>query len=172
MENREWFKDTNWEIWIKCYRCDNSKPAEEFNNNSLFFLWKDIYCRKCRSEIRKEYRWRYSKYQRKYQKKYRRKNKEKIKWLTESWQKNILSKEWWDPLKMHNAANNFIRKLGLRPELCPICWKKWKICFHHTDYSSDSHWATWVFCCNSCHKMIHSWEIECPKPIDLNDLQI
>jgi hypothetical protein len=32
-------------------------------------------------------------------------------------------------------------------------------------------WSVVVFCCKFCHKNIHEWNIECPRPINLLDME-
>lgn len=71
-------------------------------------------------------------------------------------------KMWYS--KLHHSTNNYIDKNKLRPSKCSICWGWGKIVAHHP---SNNIWNEIVFCCYSCHKLIHNWKIECPKPINL-----
>ena len=60
---------------------------------------------------------------------------------------------WW----IHDKTCRVIKKLWIRPKECPICNYKWLVISHHPDYNK---WNEIVFCCNSCHKLIHNWEID------------
>ena len=86
------------------------------------------------------------------------KNKEIIYTRT----KNNIKEKWY--CYLHNKTNFFIKKYNLRPNVCSICRSKEYIYAHHID---NNIWNKIVFCCKSCHQRIHSWAIECPKPIDL-----
>lgn len=60
----------------------------------------------------------------------------------------------------HSRADKLINKLWIRPDICPICWREWKIMAHHPDIDKRNEI---VFCCQICHKAIHNWEIQCPE---------
>ena len=60
----------------------------------------------------------------------------------------------------HTRTDNAINRLWIRPKECPICWREWMIIAHHPDINI---WNEIVFCCQICHKKIHSLEIECPE---------
>ena len=65
---------------------------------------------------------------------------------------------------MHIKTPRLIKKLWIRPKVCPICWEERRIEAHHPD---NNVWYEIVFCCTQCHQRIHNWWIECPKPINL-----
>jgi len=70
---------------------------------------------------------------------------------------------WYKRLHWH--TQRFIKKNGLRPNKCSICWKESKrIIAHHPNYDKRNEV---VFVCQWCHHDIHLWYIECPEPIDL-----
>lgn len=102
-------------------------------------------------------RWRENnkEYYQEYKKKHREKNREKNK---------IYETERYN--KVHRKTTRFIKKYNLRPNECSICGKEWKIIAHHIDYSK---WYEVVFCCLSCHRFIHLWNIEC-SPVNLIEL--
>lgn len=53
----------------------------------------------------------------------------------------------------------------IRPTICQICKKPHKIIQgHHTDYNKP---LQVIFCCPSCHKLIHSRSIECIEDIEV-----
>lgn len=102
-------------------------------------------------KIRKE---RHNQYTREYYKTHKEEVKVRIR--------NNVKKKWYSYL--HSKTCDFIKKNNLRPNICSICWSHEYIYAHHID---NNIWNKVVFCCKSCHQRIHSWAIECPKPIDL-----
>lgn len=187
--------DELW-ISSRCKLCDKKYHHERYlknkekildATNKYYHSHKESYL-----ENYKNKRWRRLEYAKKYREEhldkimeYREKNKERLA------QKNI---EWWvykrrrekyysthkdqylqrkrerkkemgyEPI--HTKTSKFIRKLWIRPKLCPICWTTWKVEAHHPDYNK---WYEVVFCCTKCHQRIHNWWFECPKPIDLHE---
>lgn len=114
-------------------------------------------------------------------KKYREEHREKIKLLNKIWHENHkdYSREYdrkWhgkhriEHRKMmgywavHQRTQKLIKKLWIRPSNCPICWCEWKIEAHHPDYNNRNEV---VFCCISCHQLIHHGVIPTPQPIVL-----
>ena len=67
----------------------------------------------------------------------------------------------------YNKTGNLIRKLWIRPKVCPICWSNKRIISHHPDYNK---WYEIIFCCDKCHRNIHTWHLECPPIINLLDI--
>ena len=66
------------------------------------------------------------------------------------------NKEMWY-VNIQRRTRYLINKLGIRPKQCPICWYKTdKVVAHHPSY--DKQYEI-VFCCNSCHRLIHLWEL-------------
>lgn len=98
----------------------------------------------------------------KHYKEYIRKNRKHINEM-----ERIRDKKEWYRIA-HKEAWELIRKLWIRPEKCPICYNNWPIYAHHPDYTKPTEI---VFCCQSCHQLIHSWHKECPKPINLLDYE-
>lgn len=108
--------------------------------------------RRYRSEHEDLVKKRRSNYSKRYKKEINEKNKErgKIKWYT----------------KPHRDVWRLLRKLSIRPNICPICMREKNVYAHHPDYSKP---YEIVFCCQSCHANIHKGLIECPSAINLLD---
>lgn len=68
---------------------------------------------------------------------------------------------------VHSKTTRYIARKKLRPKKCSICWIEEVIIAHHTDYNKR---FNVVFCCNVCHKAIHSWKIKCIDPVNLLEL--
>ena len=66
------------------------------------------------------------------------------------------NKEMWY-VNIQRRTRYLIDKLWIRPKECSICWYALsKIVAHHPDYNKP---YEVVFCCNSCHRLIHLWEL-------------
>lgn len=162
--------------WKKDWYCNKCKLCRNKNNVEYMRTHKDV--RQRRTNANREH---LQKYQKEYRvinqdilrekrnqyylsnkdgiiKKYRTENAETISIKA----KKRMEEKWYN--KLHHDAGHYIDKHKLRPSICGICWHSWKIAAHHPN---DKIWNEVVFCCYSCHKLIHSWKIECPKPIDL-----
>lgn len=66
--------------------------------------------------------------------------------------------------KLHRVTEDFINTNIIKPKKCSICNKERRIIAHHPNNDIRNEI---VFCCDRCHRLIHSWYLECPKPIDL-----
>ena len=142
-----------------CKVCKLDK--EDIKENWYFNKWKRFWlkCKACTLE------WRKSEHERVMARKrdmerYRN-NPERRKYLYLMWNKRRKLK-WYNPI--HLKAEKKITKLNLRPDVCPICWYKWRIIAHHPDYTKP---YDVVFCCQICHDKIHKNKIKCPKPITI-----
>lgn len=177
----------DWVQYIQCTRCLEVKSIDMFCKAKRWLFWKREKCKECEKKYREEHRDRITEYLRNYyhsnieenQKKhaeYREKNRERIREREREHYREIFEevKEkrreerfWekrWD-IKARQKSKRLIRKLWIRPDKCGICWwSEFRIEAHHPDYSK---WNEIVFCCKSCHLLIHSWKIKCPKTIDL-----
>ena len=78
---------------------------------------------------------------------------------------------WFNRVWFHSKTLRFVTKYWLKPTQCPICWWDGKIQIHHPSYNTFDNRKDVVFCCARCHQRIHSWLIECPKPINLLTLK-
>lgn len=108
----------------------------------------------------REYRKNNREYYKKYMEQYRNKNKDELRGKRV---KRDLERGYVD---IHNITSKKVRKLWIRPSVCPICSKEKRIYTHHPNYEK---WYEVVFCCQSCHLKIHSWVIKCLQPINLLD---
>lgn len=109
-------------------------------------------------EQQREYREANREYYNAYMEEYRNNNKDELKAKRIERDNN----KWY--VSIHNKTNKLIRKLWIKPTICPICWEKHRIYSHHPNYDK---WNEIVFCCQSCHQLIHSGRIECPEIIDI-----
>lgn len=123
-----------------------------------------------------------------WQKIYREKNKEKIReYKRNNWARNKLKRkerlrknqdEIQKKVKERNSRMGYagthsrlarlVKKLWIRPSVCSICNYEWQIVAHHPDYSKE---YEVVFCCQSCHQLIHLWKIVVSKEkkVDLKE---
>lgn len=178
----------DWVQYVECTTCREVKCLDDFTKAKRWLFGKRAICKECekkyrewRSEINKEYfkNYYYNNYELsiKQHSEYRKKNRDKIRERErEYYHKNkdgIMKK--WDEFynisenianeKARQKSKRIINKLWIRPNKCPICWKdEFRIEAHHPDYNK---WNEIVFCCKSCHLLIHSWRIKCPDIIDL-----
>lgn len=160
-------------FWLQpwCKACNRIKRVKFYweNKERLTILNKE-YCKNNREKLSKRTR----EYCRKNRDKvnqrmreYRKNNRDKIKEYTKWYIKNRSEEIWFSWRWFHNKATLFVKKYWLRPDICPICREKKEVVIHHPSYHSYEDWSKIVFCCARCHNMIHTWEINCPTPIDL-----
>lgn len=115
-------------------------------------------------------------------KKYRAENREKVREMQRNWREK--NKDYWKNydkngygkyryehrVKMgywaaQQRTQRLINRLWIRPSTCSICGNGWKIEAHHPDYNKRNEI---IFCCVSCHQLIHNGIIPQPKPIILD----
>ena len=149
-----WNKYKNSKTWF-IYRCKECmKPINKEANRKAYY--KDVEKTRNRAKI------------------YRELNKEKIRdkrrlnrekenikrrerMAEISAKSNAHNKEMWY-VNIQRRTRYLINKLGIRPKQCTICWYKTdKVVAHHIDYSKP---YEIVFCCSSCHRLIHLWELQ------------
>lgn len=130
------------------HKDDVLKKSKEWRDNN-----KQHFLEKCR-----EYRDNNKEFYKDYMEEYRNEHKDELR----EKRVNRDLEKWY--ISIHNKTNNLIRKLKIKPNICPICNKEKRVYSHHPNYDK---WNEVVFCCQSCHWMIHSWAIKCPKPINL-----
>ena len=58
---------------------------------------------------------------------------------------------------IHQRTARLVKKLWIRPDYCQICWHKGAVVSHHPTYDKP---YEIVFCCPSCHTLIHQWKLE------------
>ena len=172
-----------WEVlYLKCSQCWEWLTIDEYHKDKSKKFWVRNECKNCNHKRASEYyRLNKDKIIRKvnkwtdenkdsvdgYKKKYRDTHKDEVSKCLKSNRENHTSELWFNRDTFHQRAIKFIRKNNLRPTECPICWSNKNIVSHHPSYDSYDKWSSVVFCCQSCHKLIHKWEIECPSPVDL-----
>lgn len=166
--NREYKYE--WDIlYLKCTKCWKWLTIDGYPRDKDRKFWVRSDCMECHRLKRKKYHreWYYNNRDRAndYARKYHIDNRDAIK---DKEKDRILAKDlWFDRYSFHNKARYFIRKNKLKPKLCPICWAERNIEIHHPSYKWFDDWSMVVFCCKYCHRNIHTWDIECPKPINL-----
>lgn len=183
-----------WDIlYLKCTKCWTWKTIEWFFKKSWRPFGVRTECKECEkkyvqknrdrvSENQKSWRENHKEWILEYKDKYRKSNKDKMKEYRKEYyelnKESILndsrdyksnrSKElWFNWVEFHEKARRYSIRHWLKPSECPICWSNDRIDIHHPSYDSFDKWSSVVFCCRSCHQRIHSWIIECPKPINL-----
>lgn len=67
-------------------------------------------------------------------------------------ERNINKQYEW----IHRRTAWLIHNKLIRPTKCTVCGYEWQIVAHHPDYSKEKEV---VFCCQSCHRLIHLWKI-------------
>ena len=175
----------DWIQYVQCTKCMEVKSIDMFCKAKRWLFWKKETCKDCDKKYREEHREHIINYLRNYynndkenqQKKhaeYREKKRAKIKeWERQYYNlhredararvKRRNEETWYEPIRQ--KSKRLISKLWIRPNVCPLCWnEKFRIEAHHPDYNK---WNEIVFCCKSCHLLIHSWKIKCPETIDL-----
>ena len=158
--------EINWKVFVRCNKCLTIKELclENWYPNKKAKLWFHYPCKECIKA-----------HQRTEEVRAKRRVSDKIRYQTNPKRhaecnmrvkKALQRNQELNPLWRlnHTRADKLIERLWIRPDTCPICWREWKIMAHHPD---DNLWNEFVFCCQICHKKIHSWEIECPEKIVL-----
>lgn len=153
-----------------------------FNKDKRWLLGTTSDCKECRRNYRLEHREHITSYLKNYyhsnreialikHAEYREKNRERIRKREKEYYREhaieISQKSVTEELKFHESmrqkSKRLISRLWIRPKTCPICSKnEFRIEAHHPDYNK---WNEIVFCCKSCHLLIHSWRIPCPDAI-------
>lgn len=87
-----------------------------------------------------------------------------------NYEKGKSKKLWFSWKTFHDKANWYSDYRGLNPHQCQICWIDSKCHLHHPSYSSFDKRKEVVFLCPKCHKNVHEWNLDCPKPVDLIQL--
>ena len=132
-----------WDIlYLKCSKCWEYKTIDCFSKDKRLKFWVRNQCKECRKKECREYH---------------TKNKEKIAKRSKEHNKKMSDKIWTERDKLHKKTRDIINKLWARPNKCPICWGWGEIIAHHPDYNKI---YEVVFCCKSCHNLIHNWTIE------------
>lgn len=158
-------------LFIKCNVCWEWLKKEDYPKDKDKLFWVRSNCKKCQKVKMKAYHEKWyednKEKQRKNFRNYHESNKDRI--LERNKNKVLEHTEsiWFDRYKFHDTAKRYVRVHNLRPKQCTICWEFGNIEMHHPSYKSFEEWSKVVFCCKKCHRNIHNWYLECPKPIDL-----
>lgn len=166
------------ELFLKCTSCGKWKTADSYRRWKNYKFWLASRCKDCQWEFHREryqknrdeisaqhkqYYWSNKEKISEHKSEYYRNNTEQIKEKNMEITKNL----WFNRHTFHVKTEKYVKQNWLKPEACSICWATGTIDIHHPSYSSYTDWSKVVFCCRSCHKRIHSWDIECPEPQNL-----
>ena len=176
------WKSKYWYMWLKseCKDCAKKRTQEyRIKNHDKYKESNKIYYSKNKEKIQNRARkWEeeHKEEYKKYKENYREKNKDRRNEYNRAYIKEYQKRDyvkanikehaiemWYKPI--HRKTNYLIKKLWIRPSVCPLCWKSWKIISHHPDYNK---WNEIVFCCISCHAYIHNWKIKDFKTVKLS----
>ena len=154
----------------RCKECSRIKKAEDYikNHEKNLERWKKYY-QKNKEIIDKKHKEAAKLHPERAQNTYNRR-KGKIMTQHEEHKKELSKQLGFNWQQFHIKAWKYAKKYNLYPEYCPFCWSKWKIEFHHPSYETFEKWKEWVFACTSCHKKLHSWELQYEELIDLIQL--
>lgn len=170
-------------LYIKCSWCGEVKASELFNKNKRKKFWIDSYCKECHNkkpqakpsiEKVREYQRRYREkdYDRYIEKKRAQREKAKMekRWYKKKYEQKKTADMGFSTHTFHQKAVNYIKENNLRPNECMLCGVKCRPQAHHPSYKSIEQRKNVVFVCDSCHKLIHTWELKCSEAIDLIQL--
>lgn len=175
------------ELYLKCPKCWKWLSKSFFHKDKTTHFWVTSHCNDCRNTARNKYYWNNKDEENRKYREYRLANEEREKARYKEYRRThreeriALNKEiakkhnellWFNWGSFHDRANRYVRKHNLRPKSCSICWKQCIPQMHHPYCSSYDDWSNVIFCCQSCHWLIHSWRILCPEPINLLNLPL
>ena len=182
--SREYKYEWN-ELYLKCTKCWKWLTTNSFYKSSSKKFWVQTDCKECHRLNRRQYHIRnrgednlrsreYYKTNKlridELNKKYRLMNRDKICLLLKNYRESRSNDVWFNWNTFHNREKRYVNKFWISKGSCSICWNNKNIVMHHPSYESYDDWSRVVFCCRSCHKLIHSGTLECPEPIDLLNL--
>ena len=183
LNEKNFRKNSSWR-WYKWYR-SQCRDCERKRWREYIKLYNEI-----NPDYKKEYYLEHKEQKKIYNKVYQHRNKEHIKIIkknriernrdkiyeqnkmrqnTEMY-KNMQKERRWlynvdiNKRKIQIKTSGYIKRNNLRPSNCPICNSKRRVISHHIDYTKRN---IVVWCCDRCHRLIHSWYLKCPEPIDL-----
>lgn len=175
-----------WSIlYLKCGSCWELLSSDNYHKDNSKEFWFRTTCKKCKAHVTKIYYEnnkdkeieRISKRQEAnkqkvdlYKKKYVENHKEHVSEHQKALREYHTKQMWFNRDTFHQKAIQFVKRHWLRPTECPICWSNKNIVIHHPSYDNYDDWSKIIFCCQNCHKGIHSWRRECPKAINLLDM--
>lgn len=151
MSNDVYEKD--WRKFLKCKECWEFKEVcwDNRYSHSQWFLWVLWRCKDCIKKWRQSEKERAMARKRDYDRYHN--NADRNSYIKKTTAERRKRKWYWP---VHLKTDRLIKKLWVRPEKCPICWKRTRIVAHHPNYLE---WNKIVFCCTICHSKIHRWII-------------
>ena len=173
-------KECTREKWKKFYKDNRDKVRrahEEYyqnNKGSILERHREYNRRTYTTEKAREYQRRYK--EKNYDKLIQKNKDARKKMLKEGnrpnreREKKMDKKFWYSTTLFHNRAASYIKKNDLRPKECMACGKAGDIEFHHPLYDNIDKRKEWIFLCRGCHKLVHTWELNCPESVDLIQL--
>lgn len=175
-------------LYLKCKNCWKYKTVDNFyktwkNKNNYRPLCKICHWKE-RTQWNNDHPDIHKKYHdncknknlQKYKEKRKKRNKTKYdlkrKEIIENnnlYRKNKSIELWFSWIYFHKKAQKIAKENNLYPLKCPICWdNQSRIEIHHPFYRSFEDRSKIVFCCSTCHNLIHSWKIKNINIIELN----
>lgn len=152
----------DWEQLFLCQKCNQYKTIDCFN------MKKMSRCRDCWKIWWKEYRknWATEKI-----------NKPKVWKKTyytsdkcREYRKNKRKELWFDISAFRARTRRFVKRNNIHFDVCLWCWEKKIIQIHHPSYDGYQKRSYIVPLCCSCHRKVHTWNMECPEWIELKNL--
>lgn len=190
-------EERNGILYIFCSYCKKMLPARDFNKMGDWFY---SYCKECnktkskkyynenknkllllattyREQHREEYRLYAKQYREKYPEKkkdidkasYNKHKEERVQKVLD-FEKKRTQELWFSWKAFHDKANWYSDYRRLNPYQCQVCWENGKCNLHHPSYDSFDKRKEVVFLCPKCHNNIHKWNLGCPEPVDLIQL--
>lgn len=187
---------------LECLRCKQMLTLDMFNKNRSNKFGYNSFCRQCDKENYKkrkendiEHYKELTRNERQRHKEQRRiwskirydrykqehpnfihevylKRKDKLLLTSRMWNENKSKEYWYNMKSFHERCRRYIKNNGIKMTECCLCHKVWKLVCHHPSYDNYEKRKEVVFVCSSCHKLIHTWVLTCPSPIDLSEMTL
>ena len=180
-------KSKKWMLWFKnkCKKCASNNYFK--NRDKILDKAKDYYKnnRDKKIEYQNNYYYNNSEHVKLQHKEYRERNrdiiinKEKNHYANNSdriikksleYRRKKTSELWFSRELFHSKSRRFVKENNISPWKCMICWLEWDTYIHHPSYEDFDMRKKVVFVCKKCHHNIHAWNIICPDPIDLTEI--
>ena len=158
-------KKEKWLIYLKCKQCENFKELNHdlWYKHNEWFMWVLWRCKQCIKW------WRKTEHELSMARKrdsYRYYNNPNRRSYVISSSIDRRKEKWY--AEIHSACYRIIKKLWIRPTVCPICkLKHSRIESHHYNYQ---HPFKIIFCCKLCHSKLDRWIIDYQK-CDIIDIE-
>lgn len=158
-------KKVKWKTYLECKECKFFKEvwSKDWYLHNQWYLWVLWRCKECIINWRKrEHELQMARVRDRNRFLYNKKRRNDV--IRRSTQ---FKKKYWN---IHQRPQRLIRKLWLRPTLCPICYIEplnKRIEAHHFDYSQP---MKIIFACSICHSKLDMWKINY-KECNILDLE-